>query len=64
MLRKALQLLLLVFGLASHLALGASYNAEGPHVKVSLMSSSSTVVAGQPLSLAVRIVAEPGWHTY
>jgi DsbC/DsbD-like thiol-disulfide interchange protein/cytochrome c biogenesis protein CcdA len=34
------------------------------HIDVSLISAVDTVVPGQPLDVAVRLMPEAGWHTY
>ena len=36
----------------------------GAHTKVSLIADHSVVVPGQKLLLGLRLVSEPGWHTY
>jgi thiol:disulfide interchange protein DsbD len=35
-----------------------------PHLTISLVPARSAVTPGQPLRLAVRLQAEPGWHVY
>jgi thiol:disulfide interchange protein DsbD len=36
----------------------------GRHVKVSLVAETGAVQPGRPLSLGIRLLMEPGWHTY
>lgn len=51
----------LIFSLS---VLALSDTASGPHVRVSLVSGSDQLVAGQPLELAIKLIADDGWHTY
>ncbi|MDR2513262.1 MAG: thioredoxin family protein [Puniceicoccales bacterium] len=39
-------------------------NTAGAHTQVSLISDHSTVSPGQSLLLGLRLISEPGWHTY
>jgi thiol:disulfide interchange protein DsbD len=44
---------------------GAQAGSEqGHHVKASLVAETRSIVAGQPVRLALRQQIEPGWHTY
>jgi len=35
-----------------------------PHVEAELVSARSAIVPGQPLTVALRLVMQRGWHTY
>ena len=36
----------------------------GRHVSASLVAETDAVVAGQPITLGIRLQMQPGWHTY
>ncbi|WP_239018216.1 protein-disulfide reductase DsbD family protein [Sphingomonas flavalba] len=38
--------------------------ADGPHIAASLIAESDTPAAGQPVTLALAMKPEPGWHGY
>ena len=47
--------------------LAATAVAEAPparHVQATLLAESDAVRPGQPLTLGIRLVMDPGWHTY
>lgn len=46
-------------------AIGAHANrAEEAHARATLVSDTSTVVAGQPFTVAITFAIDPGWHLY
>ena len=60
----ALVLLCCLAGVAPALAGSASETYTGKHAQVALHAEYPEVVPGKPFQLALRIQAEPGWHTY
>jgi thiol:disulfide interchange protein DsbD len=45
-------------------AAAATGPADGPHVAASLVAETSSIAPGSKITLALRQVIEPGWHTY
>jgi DsbC/DsbD-like thiol-disulfide interchange protein len=37
---------------------------QADHIQVELISEMRTVRAGEPFWVALRLVPDPGWHTY
>jgi thiol:disulfide interchange protein DsbD len=56
--------LLLGAALAAAPGVGAQEMVSRPHVVISLVPARFAMSPGQPLRLAIRFQAEPGWHIY
>jgi thiol:disulfide interchange protein/DsbC/DsbD-like thiol-disulfide interchange protein len=52
---------LLVLGVLALAALGQAVRAQ---VSASLVSASASIAPGQPFTVALRLVHQPGWHSY
>ena len=55
-------ILLFAFWLATHCVYAAAI--QTPHAEVELVAGSRHARPGHPLTVALRLVHEPGWHTY
>jgi len=55
----------LSFAMTGNLPASPSSGIErGEHIEVELISEISTVATGDPFRIALRLVPDPGWHTY
>ena len=61
--RCALLLFSLVLAFAPSAA-RAQFGAGDSHVKASLVAADASVRPGQPITVALRMVHDPHWHTY
>lgn len=57
-----------VFALSFTLTLaftsGVNAATPGPHVKASLVAADTSVQPGKPVTVALRLIHDPHWHTY
>lgn len=61
---KAFSFVLLLFFNTCAIAQSHSDQAQGPHIKVSLLSESEGLVPGSKATLGVLFEPDPEWHTY
>jgi DsbC/DsbD-like thiol-disulfide interchange protein len=64
LLRALLFLLLFLPGAGSASGAASSGVQQADHIQVELISEVRTARAGEPFWVALRLVPDPGWHTY